>query len=153
MPLTVFQSLPVDGVVIVTAPQALVGMIVTKAVHMAEMLDVPVLGIVENYSFFRCPDCGKEHPVFGESTIDALGAQLSLPVLARLPINPYLARAVDEGGAQTSGPLALLGLRPLLRSIRAARNGSALLFSSQASTSAYTSPLLISLSISCRPPG
>ena len=104
VPLTVFQSLPVDGVVIVTAPQALVGMIVTKAVHMAEMLEVPVLGIVENYSFFRCPDCGGEHPVFGPSTIDALGAELSLPVLAKLPIDPALARAVDEGKAEGYEP-------------------------------------------------
>ena len=97
VPLTVFQSLPVDGVIVVTAPQALVGMIVTKAVRMAEMMQVPVLGLVENYSVYRCPDCGKEHPVFGQSTIDALGAELSLPVLAKLPIDPELARAVDEG--------------------------------------------------------
>lgn len=97
VPLTVFQSLPVDGVVVVTAPQALVGMIVTKAVRMAEMMDVPVLGLVENYSYFRCPDCGGEHPVFGESTIDALGRALSLPVLAKLAIDPALAQAVDQG--------------------------------------------------------
>jgi Mrp family chromosome partitioning ATPase len=66
----------VDGVVIVTAPQTLVGMIVTKAVKMAEMMNVPVLGLVENYSFFKCPDCGKEHPIFGESTVDILAALL-----------------------------------------------------------------------------
>ena len=104
VPLTVFQSLPVDGVIVVTAPQTLVGMIVTKAVRMAEMMDIPVLGLVENYSFFRCPDCGGEHPVFGESTIDALGAQLSLPVLAKLPIDPALARAVDEGKVEGYQP-------------------------------------------------
>ena len=104
VPLTVFQSLPVDGVVIVTAPQALVGMIVTKAVHMAEMLQVPVLGIVENYSFFRCPDCGGEHPVFGPSTIDALAAELGLPVLAKLPIDRLLAQAVDEGRVEEYAP-------------------------------------------------
>ena len=104
VPLTVFQSLPVDGVIVVTAPQTLVGMIVTKAVRMAEMLDIPVLGLVENYSFFRCPDCGGEHPVFGESTIDALGAQLSLPVLTRLPIDPTLARAVDAGKVEDFAP-------------------------------------------------
>ena len=97
VPLTVFQSLPVDGVIVVSAPQTLVGMIVTKAVRMAEMMNVPVLGLVENYSFFRCPGCGGEHPVFGESTIDALGAHLSLPVLAKLPLDPALARAVDAG--------------------------------------------------------
>ena len=104
VPLTVFQSLPVDGAIVVTAPQALVGMIVTKAVRMAEMMDVPVLGLVENYSCFRCPDCGREHPVFGESTIDALGAQLSLPVLAKLPIDPALAQAVDEGRVESYQP-------------------------------------------------
>ena len=98
VPLTVFQSLPVDGVIVVTAPQALVGMIVTKA------LEVPVLGLVENYSTFRCPDCGKEHPVFGESTIDGLGESLSLPVLAKLPIDPALAQAVDEGRVESYQP-------------------------------------------------
>ena len=104
VPLTVFQSLPVDGVIVVTAPQALVGMIVTKAVRMAEMMDIPVLGLVENYSYFRCPDCGGEHPVFGESTIDALGAELGLPVLAKLPIDPALARAVDAGQVEDCEP-------------------------------------------------
>ena len=104
VPLTVFQSLPVDGVIVVSAPQTLVGMIVTKAVRMAEMMDIPVLGLVENYSFFRCPGCGQEHPVFGESTIDILGAQLSLPVLAKLPIDPALARAVDSGKVESYEP-------------------------------------------------
>lgn len=114
VPLTVFQSLPVDGVIVVTAPQALVGMIVTKAVRMAEMMDIPVLGLVENYSYFRCPDCGKEYPVFGESTIDALGAQLSLPVLARLPIDPTLARAVDEGQVESCQPNPMAHVAELL---------------------------------------
>ena len=104
VPLTVFQSLPVDGVIVVSAPQTLVGMIVTKAVRMAEMMNVPVLGLVENYSFFRCPGCGGEHPVFGESTIDTLGAHLSLPVLAKLPLDPTLARAVDAGQAEGYAP-------------------------------------------------
>ena len=104
VPLTVFQSLPVDGAIVVTAPQTLVGMIVTKAVRMAEMMDIPVLGLVENYSYFRCPDCGGAHPVFGESAIDALGAQLSLPVLARLPIDPALARAMDAGKVEDFAP-------------------------------------------------
>ena len=113
VPLTVFQSLPVDGVIGVTAPQALVGMIVTKAVRMAEMMNVPVLGLVENYSYFRCPDCGGEHPVFGESTIDALGAELGLPVLAKLPIDPALARAVDAGQVEgyTPNPMAQVAER------------------------------------------
>ena len=108
VPLTVFQSLPVDGVVVVTAPQTLVGMIVTKAVRMAEMMKVPVLGLVENYSFFRCPDCGGEHPIFGASTIDALGAELNLPVLAKLPLDSSLANAMDEGTVEgyTPNPLA-----------------------------------------------
>ncbi len=104
VPLTVFQSLPVDGVIVVTAPQALVGMIVTKAVRMAGMMEIPVLGLVENYSYFRCPDCGGEHPVFGESTIDTLGAELSLPVLAKLPLDPALARAVDAGQVEGYEP-------------------------------------------------
>ena len=110
VPLTVFQSLPVDGAIVVTAPQALVGMIVTKAVRMAEMMNVPVLGLVENYSFFRCPDCGGEHPVFGESTIDALAAELSLPVLAKLPIDPDLAKAVDEGRVEEYSPNPMDGV-------------------------------------------
>ncbi|HIT31946.1 MAG TPA: Mrp/NBP35 family ATP-binding protein [Candidatus Enterenecus stercoripullorum] len=104
VPLTVFQSLPVDGAIVVTAPQTLVGMIVTKAVRMAEMMDIPVLGLVENYSYFRCPDCGGQHPIFGESTIDALGAQLSLPVLAKLPLDPALSRAMDEGRLEEYSP-------------------------------------------------
>lgn len=104
VPLTVFQSLPVDGVIVVTAPQTLVGMIVTKAVKMAEMMNIPVLGLVENYSYFKCPDCGGEHPIFGESTIDALGAHLSLPVMAKLPLNSELARAMDEGRLEDYRP-------------------------------------------------
>ena len=113
VPLTVFQSLPVDGVIVVSAPQTLVGMIVTKAVRMAEMMNIPVLGLVENYSFFRCPDCGGEHPVFGQSTIDALGAELSLPVLAKLPIDPALAQAVDAGQVEgyTPNPMASVAER------------------------------------------
>ena len=103
-PLTVFQSLPVDGVIVVTAPQTLVGMIVTKAVRMAEMMHIPVLGLVENYSFFRCPDCGGEHPIFGPSTIDALGAELNLPVLAKLPLDSALANAMDEGQVEGYSP-------------------------------------------------
>ena len=99
---------------IVTAPQALVGMIVTKAVRMAEMLSVPVLGIVENYSFFRCPGCGGEHPVFGPSTIDALAAELGLPVLAKLPIDRSLAQAVDEGRTEAYAPNPMAGVAQTL---------------------------------------
>ena len=97
VPLTVFQSLPVDGIIVVTTPQDLVSMIVTKAVNMAKMMNVPVLGLVENYSWFQCPDCGKQHTIFGESRLEQVAAELGLPVLARLPIDPALAAAVDAG--------------------------------------------------------
>ena len=97
VPLTVFQSLPIDGVVVVTSPQELVSMIVKKAVNMAGMMNIPVIGLVENYSYLKCPDCGKEIPVFGKSSIDAAGKELGLPVLAKLPIDPLIAQAMDEG--------------------------------------------------------
>ena len=97
VPLTVFQSLPVDGVIVVTSPQDLVSMIVAKAVNMAKMMDIPVLGLVENYSWFQCPDCGKQHAIFGESHIEKVAAELEVPVLARLPIDPALAAAFDAG--------------------------------------------------------
>ena len=97
VPLTVFQSLPVEGIVIVTSPQDLVRMIVTKAFNMAKAMKIPVLGIVENYSYLACPDCGKHISVFGESHIDEVAAHYELPVLAKLPIDPKLAAAVDAG--------------------------------------------------------
>jgi len=97
VPLTVFQSLPVDGIIVVTSPQELVSMIVGKAVKMAEMMDVPVLGLVENMSYFTCPDCGKEIPVFGPSKVEEVAAEYGLEVLGRLPINPKLAAACDKG--------------------------------------------------------
>ena len=97
VPLTVFQSLPVDGVIVVTSPQDLVSMIVAKAVNMAKMMDIPVLGLVENYSYVQCPDCGKQHTIFGESHIEKVAAELEIPVLARLPIDPSLAAAFDAG--------------------------------------------------------
>ena len=97
VPLTVFQSLPVDGIVIVTSPQDLVSMIVTKAVKMANMMHIPVLGFVENYSYLRCPDCGKKIEVFGKSHLEEIAAQFDLPVLARLPIDPTVATAYDSG--------------------------------------------------------
>ncbi|MBQ2986200.1 MAG: Mrp/NBP35 family ATP-binding protein [Tyzzerella sp.] len=96
VPLTVFQSLPVDGVVIVTSPQDLVSMIVKKAYHMAEAMNIPVLGIVENYSYLKCPDCGKEISVFGESHIDEIANELGLKVLGKMPIDPKLAEMVEE---------------------------------------------------------
>ena len=101
VPLTVFQSLPVDGAVVVTSPQDLVSMIVAKAVNMAKMMDIPVLGLVENYSYFQCPDCGKRHAIFGESRIEQVAAELEVPVLAKLPIDPALAGAFDAGRIET----------------------------------------------------
>ena len=101
VPLTVFQSLPVDGVVIVTSPQDLVSMIVSKAVKMANMMHVPVLGFVENYAYLECPDCGKRINVFGESKLDAVAAEFGLPILARLPIDPAVAACFDNGDMES----------------------------------------------------
>lgn len=96
VPLTVFQSLPVDGVVIVTSPQDLVQMIVKKAYNMAQAMNIPVLGIVENYSYLECPDCGKKISVFGESHIDEIAQELGIPVLGKMPIDPKLAEVVES---------------------------------------------------------
>ena len=114
VPLTVFQSLPVDGIVVVTTPQDLVSMNVTKAVKMAEMMHIPVLGLVENYSYFRCPDCGKEHAIFGESHIERVAADLGLKVLARLPIDPAVAAACDAGRIEELDPNYLTAVAELL---------------------------------------
>lgn len=100
VPLTVFQSLPVDGIVIVTSPQELVSMIVGKAVNMAKKMDIPILGIVENMSYLECPDCGKRIAVFGESHIDDVAAEYEIPVLAKIPIQPKTAQMVDEGSVE-----------------------------------------------------
>lgn len=96
-PLTVFQSLPLSGILIVTSPQELVSMIVSKAVEMAKLMNIPVLGLVENMSYVQCPDCGRRIQIFGESHIDEVAAKYSLPVLAKLPIDPTLASACDRG--------------------------------------------------------
>ncbi len=101
VPLTVFQSLPVDGVIIVTTPQDLVGMIVAKAVNMAEMMKVPVLGIVENMSYFKCPDCGKEYSIFGESKVEKVANAFNIGHFARLPIDPAVAAMVDAGEVES----------------------------------------------------
>ena len=114
VPLTVFQSLPVDGVVIVTSPQSLVSMIVSKAVNMARMMNVPVYGFVENYSYFQCPDCGKRVEIFGKSRLDELALQFSLPVLARLPINPDIASLFDEGKMAQADVSAVLPAAELM---------------------------------------
>lgn len=96
VPLTVFQSLPVDGIVIVTSPQDLVQMIVKKAYNMAKAMNIPVIGIVENYSYLECPDCGKKISVFGESHIDEIAAGLGTEVLGKMPIDPTLAEMVEK---------------------------------------------------------
>ncbi len=97
VPLTVFQSLPVDGIIVVTSPQELVGMIVEKAVNMAKMMNIPILGLVENMSYITCPDCGKRINVFGESHIDEIAQRHSLKVLGKIPMDSKLASCVDSG--------------------------------------------------------
>lgn len=101
VPLTVFQSIPLDGVVVVSTPQDLVGMIVRKAVNMANMMNIPVLGLVENMSYALCPDCGKRIELFGKSKIAQEAAALHLPVLAQLPFDPKAAQLCDEGSIET----------------------------------------------------
>lgn len=97
VPLTVFQSLPVDGIIVVTSPQELVSMIVEKAVKMADMMNIPVLGIVENMSYFECPDCGKAHEIFGKSNILEIAKSHNIDTISKLPVNPKLAAACDKG--------------------------------------------------------
>lgn len=97
VPLTVFQSLPVEGIVVVTTPQDLVGVIVKKAVQMANMMNIPIIGIVENMSYFECPNCGEKHWIFGKSRLEELAAECGADVNARIPMNPGVAKACDEG--------------------------------------------------------
>ena len=106
--LTVFQSLPVDGIVVVTSPQDLVSMIVAKAVNMAEKMHVPILGLIENMSYVSCPDCGKKIEVFGKSKLDEVAQGYGLEVLGRLPIDPALALACDAGAIEEALPQDLL---------------------------------------------
>ena len=113
VPLTVFQSLPVNGIIIVTSPQDLVSMIVNKAVKMANMMHIPVLGFVENYAYLQCPDCGKKISVFGKSHLDTIAAEHNLPILARLPIDPAVAEAYDNGLMET------VSTEPLAKAIEA----------------------------------
>ena len=101
VPLTVLQSLPVDGIVIVTSPQDLVSMIVSKAVKMAEMMNIPVLGIVENMSYYKCPDCGKVHSIFGDSKVGEIAAKFGIEHTAKLPIDPVIATMVDSGEVES----------------------------------------------------
>ena len=100
VPLTVFQSLPIDGIIVVTSPQELVSMIVGKAVKMAKMMNVPVIGIVENMSYFECPDCKGRHNIFGESNIEALAAEYEIHSVSKIPMNPALAKACDKGAIE-----------------------------------------------------
>ena len=100
VPLTVFQSLPLDGIIIVTSPQELVSMIVSKAVNMANMMDIPVLGLVENYSYMQCDKCGEKMPVFGKSHIDEISQKFGIPVLAKLPLDSSIAEAIDAGSVE-----------------------------------------------------
>ena len=100
VPLTVFQSIPINGMIIVTSPQDLVSMIVEKAVKLAEMVNIPVIGIVENYSYFHCPDCGKDHYVYGESKVEKLAEKYGIPKVAKIPVDPKLAAACDRGAIE-----------------------------------------------------
>lgn len=101
VPLTVFQSIPVDGIVIVTSPQELVSMIVEKAVNMAKMMNVPIIGIVENMSYLECPDCGKKIDVFGESKVEETAKATGIETFAKVPMNPEIARLVDAGDLES----------------------------------------------------
>lgn len=117
VPLTVFQSLPVDGILIVTSPQELVGMIVEKAVHMAQMMHVPVLGLVENMSYFQCDECGKKHYIFGESHLDEIAQRNEIDVTARLPIDPNLAASCDKGAIEMFDGLWLENIADMLEKL------------------------------------
>lgn len=97
VPLTVFQSIPLDGIVIVTSPQDLVSMIVKKAYNMAKMMNIPILGLVENMSYVKCPDCGKKINIFGESKLNDISKEIGIDILGRIPIDPVIAQLVDEG--------------------------------------------------------
>jgi len=107
VPLTVFQSLPLDGIIIVTSPQDLVSMIVEKACKMASIMNIPVVGIVENMSYFKCPDCGKEHSIYGESKVEKIAQEYGIPAVAKLPIDPVVATMVDAGEIESVDASAL----------------------------------------------
>ena len=107
VPLTVFQSIPIKGIVVVTSPQELVSMIVEKAVKMANLMNVPVLGIVENMSYFTCPNCNEKHYIYGESHINEIAEKFNIPAIGSLPINPHLASLVDGGAIETADTTGL----------------------------------------------
>lgn len=110
VPLTVFQSLKIDGIIVVTTPQDLVGLIVGKAIKMAEMMNVPVLGLVENMSYFTCPDCGKKHSIFGQSKTDEVASKFGVPVLAKLPIDTKTPALADKGAIELADTEPLQGV-------------------------------------------
>ncbi|MDD6011472.1 MAG: Mrp/NBP35 family ATP-binding protein [Oscillospiraceae bacterium] len=108
VPLTVFQSLKVDGIIVVTTPQDLVGLIVSKAIRMAEMMKIPVVGLVENMSYFTCPDCGKQHSIFGQSKTQEVADKFGIPLLAKLPIDPKTPELADKGAIELADTDPLL---------------------------------------------
>ena len=117
VPLTVFQSLPLNGILIVTSPQELVGMIVEKAANMARMMNVPVLGIIENMSYFKCDACGKEHHIFGESHLEEIAGRSDITSIARLPIDPSIAAACDNGNVESLDAPWLNGIADMLEKL------------------------------------
>ncbi len=117
VPLTVFQSLPLDGVLVVTSPQSLVGMIVEKAVNMAKMMNIPVLGIIENMSYYHCDQCGKDHSIFGPSRVDEIAARCGVETTARLPIDPAAAAACDSGAIEMVEAPWLEGIADMLEAL------------------------------------
>ena len=117
VPLTVFQSLPVDGIMIVTSPQELVEMIVRKAYNMAELMNIPVLGVIENYSYLICPDCGKKIPLFGESRIEKTAKELEIPLAGQIPLKASLAAAADAGSFADVSEEELAEAVKILRSL------------------------------------
>lgn len=117
VPLTVFQSIPVDGIIIVTSPQELVSMIVEKAVNMAKMMNVPVLGLVENMSYFTCPDCGKKIEIFGESKFEETANKYGVKPVMRIPIEPAIAKLADNGAIEDVSEIDLSAIERLLQNL------------------------------------
>ena len=117
VPLTVFQSLPVDGIIVVTTPQSLVSMIVSKAINMAQLMNVPILGIIENMSYLECPDCGKKINIFGESNVDEVANNYGLRVLAKLPLSPEKTAQSDSGKTEEINTDNLLGVVDIIENI------------------------------------
>ncbi|MCI8372828.1 MAG: Mrp/NBP35 family ATP-binding protein [Lachnospiraceae bacterium] len=125
VPLTVFQSLPINGTILVSSPQDLVKMIVKKAYHMAEKMDIPIMGIIENYSYFVCPDCGKKYAIFGESKVDTAALEMGIPVLGKLPVNPESAHLADAGKFEDAGHPQLIQAVEVLEKLVNERSANA----------------------------